>query len=123
MMIVAGRSAFGVAQAFAPRYYCTVAIVVIGTGLLAIETRFDRTTRLLRLIAILLCSLSLAAQIVAIDAELKVGPNRKLSLDVWRKAIINYRTSTDAELANPHFKPNEIRQFAATLERYRLHPF
>jgi hypothetical protein len=36
---------------------------------------------------------------------------------------LNYKTSTDAELANPHFKADEIRQFSAILEKYQLHPF
>jgi hypothetical protein len=123
IMIVVGRSSFGVGQAFAGRYYCVAALVVIGLILLSLRPLPVRESRNLRTAAICLALFSLVAQAFALEAELRVGPYRKINLDAWRQAVLNYRTASDAELTGPHSPPDIIRSYSGVLDRYHLHPF
>jgi hypothetical protein len=55
--------------------------------------------------------------------EMKTGVYRKRYFESWRKVVLNYKTASDSDLANPHFGPDRIRAWAHILDEDHLGPF
>ena len=129
-----------VQQALADRYTTSTVIGVVGLILLTAELRDsmeanpkaspETVSPLARYrgpglpafqsaLAAILVFVNLTAAVV----EFPVAYYRRGNLNSWAQHVINYKSVSDSDLSNPHFPPNQIREWAAILERYKLSTF
>lgn len=122
-MIAVGRADLPAEQALSSRYVQAVAALYIGALLLLFELLLTVRPVVLQAIAIVLSGAVINASLVAAIQEMKVGPHRRAWCEHWREVVRNFRTATDADLANPHLTPDEIRETAQLLADRYLGPF
>lgn len=120
-LVAVGRSTLPVEQAASSRYYFSASPLLIGIILILLDLSRKRrwaTFALSGCVAVIFVS-----YITALRSELATAPDRKLVFDRWAKAVANYDSATDAELANPHWPPALVRSLAQSLSDAKLGPF
>jgi hypothetical protein len=123
-MIAWGRLQFGIEQAVASRYNPVASLVLIGLALLIFEMVFDHPAKKKLVGAMVILAVPvLCATLYGDYREMQVGPYRRAYFEHWRDVVLRYKTATDADLANPHFRPDKIRALAAILDQDHLGPF
>lgn len=120
-LVAVGRSSLSVEQAASSRYYFSALPIMIGVVLVFLDLSEKQRWATFALSGCV--ALIFASYIVAFRAEMATGPYRKLVFDRWAKVVENYRSATDAELANPHWPPTLIRSLSQSLSDAKLGPF
>lgn len=116
-LIAWGRSDLDVSQAMSSRYFATAMVVYLGLFLFMAEM----PQSIFKMASILSVSVVLLIiSFAAIGSEAHIGPYRKQLFDHWRNALLNYQT---APLSDNLFKPDELHNYAVTLDRLHLGPF
>jgi len=124
-MIALGRSDLGPMQALSPRYVTASAITVVGLAFLLAELRIYPPDRDFKVgtVGTAVAVLMLLTGVYGDVVEWPMGRYRRDNLLKWSAAVANYQSATDADLANPHYTPEQIRALSATIERHHLSLF
>jgi hypothetical protein len=117
-----GRSQLGLNNAEASRYTPHVIPMLVGVYALLLHVARLGAPRA-RLLALVLAATMLLASVTALMSERRSGPYRRAFFRQWAAAISHYREASDADLENPHYSAQEIREQCRTLERLRLSVF
>ncbi|BDG07176.1 hypothetical protein [Anaeromyxobacter paludicola] len=121
LLLALGRSNLGVGQALSSRYTTWATVAVVAALFLLRAAAASR--RWLRPLHAAAAIGVLATNLVAFRVEFPIGAYRGAGLARWAEVVRHYRTATDAELANPHYSPEAIREWSRILERLRLSAF
>lgn len=121
IMIAVGRISLGAKQALSSRYTTYASIFLIGMILLIYK--LGKSKQVFRGFLIILTILTMSSNISVNVREFNTGKYRKEFFVNWGSNVRNFRTASAALLENPHFSPQEIRQFARVLEKYQLSVF
>lgn len=127
-MTAVGRIELGLQQAMSSRYTTYSSIVVIGAYLAIIKAGLEdkflyRLSFLIKEAIRVFTVVIIISSLVAIVTELYVGPFRKAFFVDWADNIKNYSSVSDDKLVNPHFSPQQIRDYSRVLDEYQLSVF
>jgi hypothetical protein len=120
-MLAVGRANLSVTQALSSRYATPVVLSL--AALLLLQARVAGPEGWARRARAALVLAIVVSNVVALGLEWRYGRGRRRFLRDWAEAVRSYRTATDAQLANPHFSPEQIRAWSAALERRQLSVF
>ena len=123
-----GRVGLGYQQAMSSRYttYSNIFLVAsyfsileVANNSLIIEPFRKVSKEILKLVVILI----IISNTISTITELNMGIHRRALYKNWADAVINYSNIPDEKLVNPHFEPDQIREYSEILDRYDLSLF
>jgi hypothetical protein len=119
LLIAVMRGNLAVEQALSSRYYINAILTPIGLIIFLFNIGSLYCKRLAYCLAFTLFIFSSYGSL----REWEVGKHRYFFFESWKSKVISYETSSNEELANPHFSTQQIRQWAAELKLRGLYPF
>lgn len=120
-LVAVARSGLDLNQAMSSRYYA--ASVIITVGIVVVLCGWPIRTLSFRLLKFVLAMFLTLVVLRGNQVEWTVSKYRLAWLESWRMSVLNYEAAADRELANPHFTPTQIREFARFLDEKRLSLF